>query len=308
MEYMLITAFGLGIIIQAFLLISFPYLIKKESVSKILAIFFVAFIAFFPGEDEIKNIYSYSLQTHYLFYFILVGVSLYGFFEKKILSTINEGTLLIWNLVFLHILYSMDFERGILLILLGIFLLPSVIVIGINFVNILIPPFLRIFLYIWYLFIVIFISITQFISGNILLWFSKIHEGEVNYLESFLLGMFFFYLITNIMPLMKFLPTKDNDTKSRKEHSELLSSKYSNKQTKPLLSLFLILLINGGLALNAFQNWYDETMMTYLVILILPQLMKEFSSKEAYVLWRKIKRKRKRIAQSTKLFVQDSGK
>jgi hypothetical protein len=202
----------------------------------------------------------------------------------------------------------MDFERVTLLILLGIFILPSIIVIGINFVNILLPLSLRIFLYIWYLFIVIFISITQFISGNILLWLSKISEGEVNYLESFLLGMFFFYLIANIMPLIEFLPGRDEqDYKKRiKEHSKLLSSKYSNKQTKPLLSFFLILLINGGLALNAFYNWYDETMMTYLVILILPQLMKEFSSKKADILWEPIKRKR--IAKSRKLFVQDSEK
>jgi hypothetical protein len=82
MEYIIITAFGLGVIIQAFLLISFPYLIKKESLSKILAVFLVAFISFFPTGDEIK-IYSYSLQRHYLFYFILVGTLLYGFFEKK---------------------------------------------------------------------------------------------------------------------------------------------------------------------------------------------------------------------------------
>jgi hypothetical protein len=206
-------------------------------------------------------------------------------FKKKILFSIDEGTLSILNIVFLY-LYFLRF--GFYNILTFVFL----IIIITSFIKIIpssVPSFFwKVFLYCWVLFILIFLSLYQF-NSNIFTGFTNGSLQPINtYLNATFIGMtllsvtsYLLFIVTIFLPIIPFkMNLRDlipfnrtvydfNKRFERTKNIALdLSSKYDDRQLPLLKMLFLISLTSGCLIINYLYKFMPDLTLISLIMVI----------------------------------------
>lgn len=148
---------------------------------------------------------------------------------------------------------------------------------------------LKIFFYSWFLFILIFIAIKNFSFKNLELVFS-VNSTEVNYFTAFILGMSSLYLVIHFWFLFRIipLPSRSQTFKDRmvewREESNLMVSKYSNKQSHPLLISFIILFFVILYFINTKFKIYNESLLINFVIVLISFLEFKYFNQNTKIL------------------------
>lgn len=248
-----ILIFGLGIIVQSIIILginkNFLRNIKTTGLMMALACVLSFLVKLDNPEVPINTLIHYS----FIIYSILFGLAFMG----KILPVIQERTMLLFTILFWYgwIAHfesvAMIFNNQFLLIA----IIPTLISVFASLSPYVLPKFIRIIQYMWYLVITLSFS---FILMNGYFWETlklNIPNGISN-LDLFLSGYIGLFIVTNIFYLYFFIPIpcKHQSMKERmkilKEYLSLLIKKYNNNQLKPIYSLLYIAVFSLILYLN----------------------------------------------------------
>jgi len=260
-----VGTFIFGLLLQIALSINFVDDFKKNFLLILEAIGYSLF-AFIPGKTES----DYDLGFHLVLFCIIFCVCAATFFKNKIISTLNEKTLLILNLITLYLIVKSHFP--LLIIVIYIFLSIPVII------NALIPVRLKdwqeVAFYVWYFILTITLPIAHFKYAEVYSSFVG-QNSSYSFVSALALGMAFCFILVNIMFLLRFFPYRDNKYESYavayervRQHIKLLEQRYKNsEQLTSLGALLLIVVIVGLLALNYYINFIADSFLIIFILL-----------------------------------------
>ena len=268
-----ILLFYAGIIIQAFFILLDDF--DKNDI-KILALCIgTALFGFVPGKHE----NNYDLYIH-LFTVAIIFACMYGtIFKKKILQKINKEVLIIWDLILIYLVLRGSLPNNTVIITtIVIASLPSII----NIIYSLDKKYVwRVFLYVWFLCILVFVSCSHIAFSNLYFFFNKGVGIPTNAWEMFLLGGSFLFIVINIFYVLELIPiagkhqTEAEKIAEVKADMAILASEYESENIGLKKSLIIISGVIAILLLNFFVNFISDTILISLLIAIIP-LMDRF--------------------------------
>ncbi len=262
-----VLGIGLGIVIEAWQLIYWRS--DRKTLGAIGFCAIGSLVAFVPFKSEV----GYNLTLHFLVCFIVFAIFFIIHFRNEILPVVNERVILIWHLIFLYV-YFRKFENFNYICIFAV-------VIGIiNLLNVLLKinwgTAIRFLFYVWFLIMIVFISVAQFTISDLAL-ISKPEFVEQHFFYYFLLGMVCMYIFAHLWHLVRLIPIPEDGQTWRqrfkiwKSDTIFLASKYINIHTD-YTSLFIILALTALLVINYFFNIINDKYFINLAIIFIPFL------------------------------------
>jgi len=207
------------------------------------------------------------MLVHYSF--MIYGVLFGAFFIKKLIPRIQEKTMLLFTILFW---YGWTTHLGSISAVfnskyLPIAIIPTLISIFAALSPYILPKFIRVIQYIWYLTITLSFSMIL-MDGHFWEVLRLKIPNEMSNLDLFLSGYTGLFVITNILYLYLFIPipSKHQSIAERMEalaeYFKLLIEKYNNSQLKPVHSLLYIVIFSLILYLN-----YHYTLVSTTVVI-----------------------------------------
>lgn len=263
-----LLAFYIGTLIQSIFLIGYNF--EKKDFLKFLGCLGFGILALAPGEKE----YVYDHFFHLLLMAVFFAGAYAFIFKKKLLREINRDVLLLWNLIFIYIILRTPYLSGTLLVVTaGLLSLPSLV----NIFYRLDKRYIwRVYFYIWFLFMIVSISLSHTTFSNLSFFVQKGSNMPTDSLKMFLLGASCLYIVTNLLYLLELIPFtgKHQSMSSRlreiREDMALMASRYEPGNqiwSRPFTTLALT---TGLLCLNYFFNYLNDSSLIYLLIALTP--------------------------------------
>lgn len=280
MEYALLLGFifGAGIVLQAF----FLQLQNKSLKSLLLLLLALLFSFLLAAYMYFKMNFPDDMDPVVAFYFfICFSVGIAFIYKKEILPVINEAhilslTILFW-FIFLVYFYSDAWYIKIFTVLA---LVPTIGTIFICFTTFKLKNWVKLFFYVWFLVMTIFIMISYFPFGNISFFWSQNLVILPDPITVFLSGLVFVILLSYIAYVFYLIPIPgkyqpiDDRIRECKLFARGLIQKYSDLQLVAKY-VFLIIIIECAVL---FINFYFYIIPNYLLIstilLFVPALFK----------------------------------
>ena len=263
--------FGLGIFIQAFLLVGFKRGDLKEMIKDIGGGFLFVFIVLSAIAESGQKI---DFGTFYLLIYIFYIGFIVAFtlsFKKKILLKINEISLFALNIIFLYYCITrLGFDDYFTKII----YLPTIIVLMLILFKSKLKNFYKGLLYLWYVALFLIISLINIyqISGD---------GGNIylSYLSSFFKGGIFLYIWIYFVCLIMFtkiiyffLSKNRYDVRSGraelKEHFSDLANSFNKTKINNLKILTLFVILFGFLTMNYYNNYISESLLIVFILFI----------------------------------------
>jgi len=267
--FLLSLFFGFGIFIEAYLLtrqkLTFRKFLGKYIPCLIITLFLFIYMLI---RSDTGSFYGAAFLSFIIFSILFSIVA-----EEEILPEISEQTILSFTLVFWYICFT-HFSVGFSHLWVKIALIPSIATLIISFINRKLGFFWKLFFYNWFLLLIIFFGIFYFSFGNLSFFFIKENIKNLSVIGVMATGMAFLYLIANSFYFFELfpIPGKHQSFRERiemwKEHTRLLTSKYTDYQLKPAYSFLLILFQGGILVLNYFFKFVSEDLIISIAILL----------------------------------------
>ncbi|RJQ15904.1 hypothetical protein C4573_07170 [Candidatus Woesearchaeota archaeon] len=265
-EYLLVIAFLLGVVLQAYL--SIRHENKKNFLIALglLPVYFIILLIYHAITG--KPIVPFTI----LMCILLFMFAFYGYYKKVLLPRIDETQLLVNTLIFWYFIFAIVSSNTARVLLMILAAMPTLLILNSTFSKRVISKRAKIFLYIWNLFALVIILLTQF--------FSKVfHVAEGNQhpamqiITLFIFGIFTFYVSMQTIPLISILPNKNSGTRETKEHIDLFFRKYADDQIT--ISVFFILAIGLGamFIINQSFSIISPILLINLLLLLLPNLL-----------------------------------
>jgi hypothetical protein len=242
--------------------------------------FVLSFLCFLPGRNEYQYIFENHIATWPYMFLVIFVIMSYAFNKDKIIPRMTESITLIMSVGLIYWLIDHGFYNSNSLFLKAIIILGFVIAIFsiINaFINIKLTKSLRLILSIWSSIIMILLAVDNILlvyqNGEIedsVFLIDKISVG----LQYFLLGICSVYILQNTMMIMRFLPDKGRffnneyfrDVRELKnEHID----RYSENQSKIILSLICLILSSGFLFVNYHFDLLPRNTAIWIVFFVL---------------------------------------
>lgn len=226
-----------------------------------------------PGKHE----QVYNPYEHFWFVMIIYTCAYNVFCNKKILPTINEYTLLIFNIIFLYYFFHLinwDYlSAHAKLFLLIFFLVPSFFVLINAFIPGTISDITKLSLYIWYL--LISAALLFMLYSPIIL---KIAVHDYYYSFSWItmltMGMVTFCFIIDIANIALLTPISLSKTQTYSErleniraHINMLCSKFEDEKLNVMHTLAIVFLVLGALLANQFYLHFSALLVVNFVVL-----------------------------------------
>ena len=193
-------------------------------------------------------------------------------FREEILPEINEGTLFIFTVVFWFI--SLAFLNRFLC--LPFYIIPVACTIGTIWLAITetkLEGNAQAFFYAWFMFMTLVIGLLQF-SVNFLPSLFNLDGAMPDPISAFFAGMSFFWLFAygfylyDLIPIPGKRQTMDDRLKEWREFLDLLNSKYSDSQMKPIMAVLVILICSGLLIINFIFNLVNDFLLISLLVVL----------------------------------------
>jgi hypothetical protein len=209
---LLISAFGVGIALEALLLQRSDW-----QPGKLLGCMALSLLAAFPGKHETV----YQPLLHVLFVFSAFAVLFAIAFKQDILPAISEKLLLSYTLIFWFAFFSYFYRSALLQNLLLIVLaLPTVATLWVAWRRPTLNFTLKLVLYTWFLGIMVGLGLFQFPFYQLRLFMQDQNIPWVTPHESISAGMAFLYLAANATYLFYLIPipAKNESWADRMQH------------------------------------------------------------------------------------------
>jgi hypothetical protein len=270
LTYIQVFFFGLGILIQAISLAGFENVLVKKRNETLIAVIaaVISFIVSYLKEPEDVEM---KIVSSLLFLCIIFAI----LFQKELIKPLHERTVLIFTLLFWYLWVTQVGAENIMhWPLFQIALLPTLAAMFLVIIRKKLSFPWKLFMYTWYLVILASYALVLIWEYNEILWCRGVCE-QFNLFHLFLLGGVTFFAIVNFFYLFILipLPGKNQTFKERiedwKEFTQLMTSKYQNKQLSGLESLFLFIGMGILLAVNYRYQFFDHLTLINTVIIIL---------------------------------------
>lgn len=279
---LLSLVFGLGVFIESYLLLR-----RKVTLKKVSFVFLISFGAFFPGKNEV----GYDLYSHVFTYFLFFSLGFTCYFYKEILPVVSEQILLQYTLIFWYVYFIYFYKLPTIGAVLGIVGLSSLVLMIVTIIKSKrLANFYKFLLYVWYLFMVVILSLCQFSFGNLKFFFDRKEVPSGSLLETFLTGMAFVYLVGFISYIILLIPIpgKHQSFKERikelRKYVGLLITKYSDYQMT-VKTVFTMFLIQGGsLVLNFHFQIVPHFLLVNFWIVVIPLVLSFYYKVKTHVL------------------------
>ncbi|MEI6288492.1 MAG: hypothetical protein WCP18_02850 [bacterium] len=272
---LLIILFFLGILAQAIFLL-FGKIEKSD-----WKIFGLCLLISLSGFWPSKHDYPYNIYSHLFVVAIFFSIALAVTFKKKILQTINKEILLLWNLIFIYAFFQNDklSQNNYLILAIIILSLPTIINAFTNFDK---KYLWRAYLYIWFLILIISLSILNFdyiglYAFNTDTFFTP---PIVSPEKMFFTGMAFLYLTINIWYLFELipLPGKHQSIKNRlnelKKDIAILASDYKSEIINKRIIITIFILTSVLLFINYLFRFIADSLLIPFIISCIPLIDK----------------------------------
>jgi hypothetical protein len=274
---LLITSvFGLGVLIQAFLMLLSVTDLKSGLISQASA-FGMSLIAFIPFKHE--STYDFSL--HYTLCIFLFMVIFSAINNKKILPVITEHSLILFNMVFLYYFFTQLFMPLLLsqytvlglIIFSAFFIVPSFAVFLNGLIPMRPPNWVKTFFYVWYLVMasVLLLFVIVPVSQDLNMAPQLDYEYWLPMLSLGMLSMCLSVDVVNVLLLVPY-PARDQTFRERlqnvKLHIMLLNSKYKDEVLNPVHTLILMLMISFIFILNIYFLHFSDLVVVNAVFLV----------------------------------------
>jgi len=265
--------FLVGVLAQSFVVLKnkmrFPFFIIAF-IS--LLIFGIIGSLFSQKEFSFPNILWFSILSF--------APILYLNYKKYFIPSINGKTLFVFTLVFWYVFLFMIEKASILKIVLlfaGLFfsLFMFIFLIRGERNN----KIIEAILFVWYFIIIILISVLHVSNSIILAPFlgsSEIISQGASFIEFFIVGMFYMFIITNLFSIFLLVPTKRNNIDDIKEHVNLLSEKFVSSQISWVKVITIILVMGLTFITNRLFNLISDVVIIDAVILVIPWILTNF--------------------------------
>jgi len=270
--FILSLVFGVGIIFQSLLFISNQWTLEKMRL--ILKHMGISLAGMFPGKNE--RHYVEDIYFHITICFILFAGFIFATFKKEILPRITEASLLSYSLIFWYLFLSRydphsAFDRTVVLLA----ALPTLGTLVIAFTLIHWSFKVNLSCYIWYLILVLAISILQISFGALAFIFGH-RTDQFELWQILLTGMSFTYLSASMFYLYILIPVQGkNQTKEERmqiwqEDARLMASRFVDYRMPPVQAAIILILQGGLYALNHTYRWFPMPLMVNLSVVVLP--------------------------------------
>lgn len=263
----LIILFGLGVFIQAVLLIR-----NDWDWGKLAICFGSGLCGMIPGKHE----YNYQLLLHIFISFCVFAFVFALVFKKDILPLISEKVLLSYSLIFWFSFFSFFYKDAFIhKFLFFLFLVPSLATVFIAFIKLKLNFWWKLFFYTWFLIIVVSLGLFRFSFNHLALFFDSQHAPWIESIDCILTGMAFLYLIVNATYIWELIPIpgKNQSMQSRMkewhELTNLMTQRCDDQQPTHLQTVLIIVLQGGGLFLT-YQYHLVPGGLLVNVLLLLP--------------------------------------
>ncbi|MCX6786011.1 MAG: hypothetical protein NTZ18_04135 [Candidatus Komeilibacteria bacterium] len=270
--------FGLGVTAQIFFSIRGKFE-RKDLWPLLSAIFFSLLIAILYWFKTKGDLGGAIISAFYCFIIVFVAI-----FRAKILPKINEIILLVWNVGFWSLYLSMmkpwSYLSLILLIPTCLSLIAGIFKVNLNIIT-------KILLYLWFMIIAVYISIAS------MPWNEILHSGythTISPMQSFLLGVVFFYSFSYLLCIFHFIPLPDENQSFRermkilKEYINLINSKFDKVQYHPMLMLGFFIILSAIMYLNYSFRLIDQNTLLFFSLSLSIFIGEEFNKKPGIIL------------------------
>lgn len=269
----------LGALLQGIFLINLfdNFKFKKRKFAILLAMsLFILFYMHFSSH----SMNPISPATYTLSFILIFSLLIVIIFKKYALSSINSRNVFILTILFWYIvsgllgystkLFTIDFR--IFVTLFGVFLIPSFISLVSVLFKFKLNSFIKFFLYIWFLIIMIFLSF--FVSWDLLSLFKGVSEGlSLKPITAFMFGSVLTYTYVNVFFLFMFIPNFKLGYKvaisNIKEYISLLISKYNDYYMNLFETLAWVIFIFLTFYINNKYIFLDKNVIVGFILIIL---------------------------------------
>jgi hypothetical protein len=266
----LITSFGLGVAVQAALLLR-----NDWSWSKLAGCAGLGLAGMIPGKHE----HVYRPLLHVLMSFSFFSVAFAFIFKKDILPVLSEAVLLSYTLVFWFAFYSFYYQGGPLhTALLIVLLVPTAATLYIAFLKTRLTFVLKLVLYTWFLIIVVCLGLFQFPFSQLTLFFKERQVPWVTPVDSAAAGMAFLFLLANATYVFYLIPIpgKNESWEERMRHwhqfTDLMTQRFADSQVTFAQAAVVLGAEGGALLLNAIYRWLSPGLVINVAI-VLPAIL-----------------------------------
>ena len=262
----LIASFGLGVALQAMLLIRGDWNWWRLAGNAAFAL-----LGMLPGKHE----RVYQPLFHVLMVFSLFSVMFAFTFRKDILPLITGVVLLSYTLIFWFAFFSYFYDGTPLhVILLALLLVPTAATIFATFLKTQ-PGFaLKLVLYTWFLVIILCLGLFQFPFSQLKLFLEDHQVPWVTPVQSATAGMAFLFLLANASYVLYLIPIPGrNESWAQRmqtwhEFTDLLSQRFADARVT-LAQAAMVLGAEGTLLLlSAIYRWFPPGLVINLAIII----------------------------------------
>lgn len=265
----LIVAFGVGVALQAILLMRGDWDWMKLGGCLLFALF-----GLLPGKHE----HVYQPLFHVLMIFSMFSLMFAIAFMKDILQVLNVALVLSYTLVFWFAFYAyFDMPGHLGSALLA--LLPSVAILIMaarkgptGFVS-------KLMLYSWFLIVIVSLGSMQFPFSQLKIFFEDEQLPWVTPLESFAAGMAFLFLLVNATYVFQLVPIpgRSQSWADRMKEWHVFTNELTQRidnSTVMRVRIAVVLGVEGtALLLNAIYHWLSPALLINLAIVIPPILL-----------------------------------
>ncbi|MBF0571306.1 MAG: hypothetical protein HQL12_05485 [Candidatus Omnitrophica bacterium] len=262
----LIFWFGLGVLIQAILLIQ-----SDLKWGKLAGCVGLGLCGMLPGKHE----YNYELLPHIFICFCLFAVSFAMFFKEDILPVISEKVLLSYSLIFWFSFFSYFYKDAFIhKFLFFLFLIPSLATVFIAFIKLKLNFWGKLFFYSWFLIIVVALGLFRFSFSHFSLFFDEQHVPWFGPIDCALTGMAFLYIIVNATYIWELIPLRGknqswkNRMKEWHELTSLMTQRCDGQQPTHLQTILILVLQGGGLFINYLYHLIPADLVVNVLILL----------------------------------------
>jgi hypothetical protein len=266
-EMSFILIFGVGVIAEAVFLTREALNLRNLLIAVSLAVL-VGFVV------DVPTVESRVAGAIFAFALIIVGT-----YRDAILPIVTEATMVAFNVVFLFLYFDQGHGLGDRAALDLAVLVPSFVVAVSAFTTIPIRRGLKFFFYVWFLSIVVMLSIWHIGDGPVGEILRADLPSDVGVVSALVGGMAAMFLFAHGWYLLALLPIP-NKEKSWSEawddaadHANALINKFSDRQTEPLVAAALAAGSVIILWVNKANGWLPQELVIGVFIVGAPQIL-----------------------------------
>lgn len=270
-QFVLLGIFFIGMLVQAFYMLIGKF--ESKDIKKILFPFVFSILGLYPTDREIHGVDDYDLPLHFFFVCLAAAFGFAHQFRRKLLPRILGQMLLIWNILFIFVVYN---HFGLWLPILFIISIPTLLTVFNAFKNIDTTFGWQVFFHSWFSIMIVSIGVLGFTNGVLDIFTGGAGMYTLSPFTIFISGAAFLFLSVNIWYVVALIPIPPRKPATMHDRfieifrlMRLVSSGYIWGKNNVAVNLLIITAIPAIIYINLITGYISEMTLVPLVLVII---------------------------------------